>query len=94
MIEGTKSVVRRTTLKRGYSVGRDGCNVVMDPLSKDFILAADWFERTLLPSVGVIPTFLPSLKNRLNVERLANATAALTTLVGSRSRPGVPVISY
>lgn len=94
MIEGTKSVVRRTTLERGYSVGRYGCSVKTDPLSRDFILAADWFERTLLPPVGVLPTFLPSLKNRLNVDRLANATAALTTFYGSRSRPGVPVISY
>jgi len=94
MLEGTKSVVRRTTLERGFSVGRFGCKVKEDPLSKDFLLSADWFERTLLPTSGVLPTFLPSLKNRLNVTRLANATAALATIMGSRSRPGPPVINY
>lgn len=94
MLEGTMSTVRRTTLERGYSEPLFGVEVAKDPLAGDFLLSADWFERTLVPPVGVMPTFLPSLKNRLNITRLANATAALTVLAGVRSRPGPPVISY
>lgn len=92
-IEGTRSFVCRTTVQRGYSEANPGLSVLRDP-ARSFVLSSDWFDREVLPIVGVMPSFLPSVKNQLNATKLANSIAALTTLVGARSRPGPPVINY
>lgn len=93
-IEGSRSMLCKTTAERGYSEGTFSQAVVDDPMKSPFVLSSDWFERELIPPVGVMPSFLPGVKNRLNVTRLANSIAALTTLVGARSRPGPPVITH
>lgn len=95
-LEGTESVISKTNALDGYS--RKGAssahgNVRIDPQLNPRILSAVWFERTVLSS-GVLPAFLPGLNNRMDVTKLANVTAALTTLVGGRSRQGPPVIRY
>jgi len=93
-LEGTRSVVSKVAGLGGYSVGEPGITVVLDPMSHPFVLSTDWFERSILPVVGVLPPFLPAVKNKLNVNKMANSVAALTVLVGSHSRPGPPVIRY
>lgn len=92
-VEGSRSVLSRTTGDGGYSEASPGYQVIQDPMS-DYVLSSDQFERTLIPITGVLPSFIPSLKNQLNATKMANSIAALTTLVGGRSRPGVPVIKY
>lgn len=93
-IEGTKSVLSRTTGVGGVSEAQPGWTVVRDPMASGFVFSSDKFERTLVPITGVLPSFLPGVKNQLNVTKMANSVAALTTLVGARSRPGPPVIKY
>lgn len=91
-VEGTRSMLCRITPERQYAKAYPGVTIVHDPMS-NVLLSSDWFTREVL-SHGVMPTFLPSLKARLNLDRVANATAALTAFIGARSRPGPPVINY
>lgn len=93
-VEGTRSTLARTTVVRGYSRANPGIRVIQDPMKSRFQLSSDTFERDLIPTVGVMPSFLPSVKNQLDATKLANSIAALTTFVGARSRPGPPVIKY
>lgn len=94
-IEGTRSVLSRTTGNGGEAVARPGWSILSDPISsRGYVLSSDQFKRTLVPVTGVLPAFLPAVKNQLNVTKMANSVAALTTLVGARSRPGPPVIKY
>lgn len=93
-VEGTRSWTRRAYLDGLSSKNFDGTTVV-DPAKVAMMISAEMFERTLLPGVGVMPSFLPGMKNKLNLDRLANSVAAVTTLVGARARYGnVPIISY
>lgn len=94
-LEGTMSMLCKTLGDRGELEARYGYAVDVDPYKSGFLLVSHWFERTLLPPVGVMPAFLPGVKNQLNATKVANSIAALTTLVGARSRlPGPPVIKY
>lgn len=93
-VEGSRSQLRRAYLDGLFSENLDGTTVV-DPAKVAMMISAEWFERTVLPGVGVMPSFLPGMKNKLNLTRCANSVAALTTLVGARARYGdVPIISY
>lgn len=93
-VEGSRSWLRKAYLD-GLSSENFSSITTVDPARVDMMIAADWFERTVVSPAGVMPSFLPGMKNKLNLDRLANSIAAVTTLVGSRARYGsVPIISY
>lgn len=92
-VEGTLSVLGKTTVVKRWSLLPQGGSILIDPAKSPETLASDSFERTVLG--GVRPAFLPQLNNRLDATKLATSLAALTNLVGSRSRNGeIPVIKY
>ncbi len=92
-IEGTLSTLGKTTIVKRWSLSPAGGSITIDPSQAKETLSSDSFERTVLG--GIRPAFLPQLNNRLDATKLATSLAALTNLLGSRSRNGqVPVISY
>lgn len=92
-IEGTLSELGRTTIVKKWSRLPQGGSILTDPAKLPEVFSSDSFVRTVLG--GIRPAFLPQLNNRLDATKLATSLAALTNLVGSRSRNGeVPIISY
>ena len=87
-VEGTKSVIQRTGLVEFRDVSQPPVVPIqsdLDPLGA--LLQVEDFQRTVL-NHGVMPSFLPGIRNKMNLDRLANSMAALTTLVGARSSGG------
>lgn len=94
-VEGSRSWTRKAYLDGLYSENLSYGITKVDPAKVEMMISSEWFERTVVGSGGVMPSFLPGMKNKLNLDRLANSIAAITTLVGSRARYGsVPIISY
>ena len=87
-LEGTKSVVRRSGLTDVIDVTSRYDSVLRLPMKPGKpLVSADFFDRTVLAH-GVMPPLLPGMKSKLNLHRLANSLAALTTLVGARQSGG------
>lgn len=93
-IEGTKSEIRRTSLLRLVDKTQDqlgwgalsGLNPDNPPL-----VQVEHFNRDVL-TVGVMPSFMPGVKNTMGLVQLASTIAALTTLSASRVKwpnPGI-----
>ena len=95
-IVGTKSELRQARFVEWLDGEDDGIVAglpVASQLKKlQCSIAADFFSRELLGPGGIMPPFLPGVKSIMNEQRLANSLAALTTLVGARSRSGSPII--
>jgi hypothetical protein len=93
-LEGTKSEIRRTSLlrlvdktqsKRGW-----GALSGLDPDNPPLVQVED-FKRDVM-NVGVMPSFLPGVKNKMGLVQLASTVAALTTMSASRVKwpnPGI-----
>ena len=87
-VEGTKSVIKRTGLVEFRDVSQPPVVSIQSDLDAlGAILQVDDFERTVL-NHGVMPSFLPGIRNKMDLNRLANSMAALTVLVGARSSGG------
>lgn len=87
-LEGTKSVVRRSGLTKVVDRTSDYIPALKLPMKPGLpIVSADFFDRTVLAH-GVMPPLLPGIKSKMNLHRLANSLAALTTLVGARQSGG------
>ena len=87
-VEGTKSVIQRTGLVEFRDVSQPPVVPIQSDLdSLGALLQVEDFQRTVL-NHGVMPSFLPGIRNKMNLDRLANSMAALTTLVGARSSGG------
>lgn len=87
-VEGSKSVIQRTGLVEFRDVSRSPVVSIQSDLSSlKALLQVDDFKRTVL-NHGVMPSFLPGVRNKMDLNRLANSMAALTTLVGARSSGG------
>lgn len=83
-VEGSKSVLRKAYLDRLSYESVVG-TLTQDPSKVEMMIACDHFKRTVVSPAGVMPSFLPGMKNKLDLPRLANSIAALTTLVGART---------
>lgn len=93
-LEGTKSEIRRTSLlrlvdktqsKRGW-----GALSGLDPDNPPLVQVEE-FKRDVM-NVGVMPSFLPGVKNKMGLVQLASTVAALTTMSASRVKwpnPGI-----
>ena len=87
-VEGTKSVIQRAGLVEFRDVSQPPVVPIQGDLdSLGALLQVEDFQRTVL-NHGVMPSFLPGIRNKMNLDRLANSMAALTTLVGARSSGG------
>ena len=64
---------------------------IEDPAEGPMMIEVDKFFREVL-NHGVMPSFLPGMKNKLNADRLANSIAAVTSLVAARHRAGPGII--
>lgn len=93
-IEGTKSEIRRTSLLRLVDETEDhlgwgklsGLNPNNPPL-----VQVEHFNRDVL-NVGVMPSFMPGVKNKMGLVQLATTIAALTSISASRVKwpnPGI-----
>lgn len=90
-VEGTKSELWQARLveftDRPYSSpGQPGAAGAVNRLGPS--IQADLFKRTVLGPAGVMPPILPGMQAPMGIKQLANALAALTTLVGARSLGG------
>lgn len=83
-VEGSRSWLRKAYLDGIVSTSGQGA-ISVDPAKVEMMIAADFFERTVVSPAGVMPSFLPGMKNKLDLPRLANSIAALTTLVSART---------
>lgn len=92
-LEGSCSSVARANVVSGYSVEALNGPVAIDPMKSAVLFHSLRFDRTVVTG-GVFPPLLPSFKFDLGVSQLANSIAALTTLVGSRTRSGPPIINF
>lgn len=87
-VEGTKSVIQRAGLVEFRDVSQPPVVPIQGDLdSLGALLQVEDFQRTVL-NHGVMPSFLPGIRNKMDLTRLANSMAALTTLVGARSSGG------
>ena len=88
-IEGSKSEIRRASLLKVIDRTADtlGDALSITPLGPTPLVQVEHFNRELL-SHGVMPSFLPGVRNIMGVTQLANSLAALTTLVGARQSGG------
>jgi len=93
-IEGTKSEIRRTSLLRLVDESEDhlgwGALSGLNPLNPPLV-QVEHFNRDVL-NVGVMPSFMPGVKNKMGLVQLASTVAALTTLSASRVKwpnPGI-----
>ena len=87
-VEGTKSVIQRAGLVEFRDVSQPPVVPIQGDLdSLGALLQVEDFQRTVL-NHGVMPSFLPGIRNKMNLDRLANSIAALTVLVGARSSGG------
>lgn len=97
-VEGTRSELRQARFVEWVDAPDDGVTAggpVADQLNRlRCSIAADSFRRDLLGPGGVMPPFLPGVRNKMDLHRLANTLSALTTLVDSRQRTSPPIISY
>lgn len=65
---------------------------IEDPAKGPMMFEVDKFFREVL-NHGVMPSFIPGMKNKLNANRLANSIAAVTSLVAARHRAGPGIIN-
>jgi hypothetical protein len=93
-IEGTKSEIRRTSLLRLVDKSQDtlgwGALSGLNPNNPPLV-QVEHFNRDVL-TVGVMPSFMPGVKNKMGLVQLASTIAALTTLSASRVKwpnPGI-----
>ena len=93
-IEGTKSEIRRTNLLRLVDKSQDtlgwGALSGLNPNNPPLV-QVEHFNRDVL-TVGVMPSFMPGVKNKMGLVQLASTVAALTTLSASRVKwpnPGI-----
>lgn len=93
-IEGTKSEIRRASLLRLIDETEStlgwGALSGLDPDNPPLI-QVEHFNRDVL-NVGVMPSFLPGVKNKMGVVQLATTIAALTSISASRVKwpnPGI-----
>lgn len=97
-VEGTRSELRQARFVEWVDAPDNGVTAggpVASQLNRlRCSIAADSFRRTLLGPGGVMPPILPGVSNIMDLHRLANTMAALTTLVDSRQRTSPPIISY
>lgn len=93
-IEGTKSEIRRTSLLRlvDKSLEINGWGELSGLHPNDPpLVQVEHFTRDVL-TVGVMPSFMPGVKNEMGLVQLASTIAALTTLSASRVKwpnPGI-----
>lgn len=92
--EGSRSEIRRSSLlqlvDRTESTLGWGKLQGFDPFDVPFF-QVEQFDRVVLAG-GVMPSFLPGVKNTMGLTQVANLVAALTTLSGSRAKwpnPGI-----
>jgi len=93
-IEGTKSEIRRTSLLRLVDKSQDtlgwGALSGLNPNNPPLV-QVEHFNRDVL-TVGVMPSFMPGVKNKMGLVQLASTISALTTLSASRVKwpnPGI-----
>lgn len=93
-IEGTKSEIRRTSLLRlvDETVDHLGWGELsgLNPNNPPFV-QVEHFNRDVL-TVGVMPSFMPGVKNKMGLVQLATTIAALTSISASRVKwpnPGI-----
>lgn len=83
-VEGSRSWLRKAYLDGLIGTTTQGV-ITVDPAKVDMMISSEWFERTVVSPAGVMPSFLPGMKNKLDLPRLANSIAAVTTLVSART---------